>query len=145
MKQKVLKTTASGRTTYSCRSCTSPQVWPCLEPCRAFQSRVYSLLRENIHRAPCGCEVVVVINLHERHYRGLQGDLSHGSCQFWGLVVNASHHSMAVGAIRDAIIGILPLSHLVTMNTTFSGFMNLCISMATTWAYSLRLFLKLVY
>lgn len=81
-----------------------------------FQSRVsedilvdHSFIQGNIHRVPGGQVIVVVIHLHEQLGLELFGDLllTHGSCHFVGIVVNAGHPSMPVGMILDVVINVL--------------------------------------
>lgn len=68
-----------------------------------------SLVQGDIHRVPCGHEVVVVINFHKGLDLGSLGDLllAHGSCHFPGIAVNSSHQGMAVRAVRGAIVNVL--------------------------------------
>ena len=103
-----------------------PFVLPCLvlllkldlgfPPGLAFQSWVpeyilvdNSLVQGDIHRVPCGHEVVVVINFHKGLDLGSLGDLllGHVSCHFPGIAVNSSHQGMAVRAVRGAIVNVL--------------------------------------
>lgn len=82
------KTAASGRIICSC--------WSGL----VFRSRVsedifvdYSFVQRDIHRVPCGHEVIVVINLHKILELWPLSNvlLLHGSCHFSGIAVNSSH------------------------------------------------------
>jgi hypothetical protein len=95
-----------------------PFVLPCLvsllkldldlPPGLAFQSWVpehilvdNSPVQGDIHRVPCGHEVVVVINFHKGLDLGSLGSflLAHDSYHFSGIAVNSSHQGTAVRAV----------------------------------------------
>jgi len=109
--KNISKIEASGKTICSSLSCTTPWTWPDLPPGLVFQCWVSEhnlvdngFVQGDVHRLPCGHEVVVVINFHKG--LGSLDDflLARGSCHFSGTVVSSSHQGMAVRAVWGAII-----------------------------------------
>lgn len=88
-----------------------------------------SFVQGDIHRVPCGHEVIVVINFHKGLDFWSLGDflLAHGSCHFWGIAVNFRHGTWLYGAIVKVLHddSFASRGTSIRTSTTFPGFMNL--------------------
>ena len=121
------KTTTSGRTSCSCQSFFSSQTytWPLLGPCIGEQEGIFvdsSFVQGDMHRIPCGHEVIIIINFWKRLDLWPLGNflLAHSSCHFAEMAINPSRRI-----------------------TIFPGSMNLPISAATMGTHSKCMILNL--
>ena len=117
------KTTASGRTIYSCQSCISPWTWPwpLIEPCHLkAESLKTSLLTTVLSKG-----LLIENLLGMRWWYSFTKDLIFDLFEIFFLPMelcrdsyNSSYQSMAVGSIWNAIINVLHDDHFVSRIAT---------------------------
>lgn len=102
---------------------------------RAESLKTTSFVKGDVHRAPCGHEVIGVTDFHRRLGLWLLGGEVRSDCHSARTAVNSSHQSMAIGLVWGATImkiTLYPEWQSTRTIITFLGFMSLPILTATS-------------